>query len=92
MQNAECLALFPLPLAHPGFYPASLTNFVSCIPASACPGADSTALAASYSTPALAGAMRWGNTGGRVTHTCSHLTKRVLREGWGDKPGGGGSR
>ena len=40
LQNADCVSLFPAPLPHPGYYPVSLTDFVACIPASACPGID----------------------------------------------------
>jgi hypothetical protein len=47
MQNAECVALFPVPLPRPGFYSASLTSFSSCVPASACPGVDAQRVAAS---------------------------------------------
>ncbi len=34
------MALFPVPVPLPGFYSTSLTQFSSCVPASACPGVD----------------------------------------------------
>jgi hypothetical protein len=37
-QNAFCRRFFPLPMALPGFFAVSDEEFVSCIPASACPG------------------------------------------------------
>jgi hypothetical protein len=59
-QNAECVALFPLPLAAPGFYPASLTEYVSCVPPGACPGVNSTAVAVAFSVPLATGLLRCG--------------------------------
>ncbi len=57
-QNAECVGLFPLPLARPGFYPLSLEEFVSCVPADACPGVDTSALLSAVSWPAGNGTLR----------------------------------
>lgn len=59
-QNAECVALFPLPLPRPGFFANTWQNFTSCVPASACPGVDSTAVQAAFTTPALSGVLRMG--------------------------------
>ena len=46
MQNAACVALFPAPVPLPGYYGLSLTNFQSCVPASACLGVDASAVQA----------------------------------------------
>ncbi len=48
LQNAECLLLFPVPLARPGFYSQSLAQFSSCVPAAACPGMDAALVNALY--------------------------------------------
>jgi hypothetical protein len=52
LQNAECVGLFPLPVARPGFYPLSLEEYASCVPAEACPGVDSAALRTAFTWPA----------------------------------------
>jgi hypothetical protein len=44
-----------VPLQRPGFYPVSLTNFVACVPPSACSGIDAGAVASVY------GRLRAGN-------------------------------
>jgi hypothetical protein len=51
-QSAECVGLFPLPVARPGFYPLSLEEYASCVPAEACPGVDSAALRNAFTWPA----------------------------------------
>jgi hypothetical protein len=38
--NAQCVALFPVPLPLPGFYPVSLAEFIACVPQVACAGVD----------------------------------------------------
>lgn len=48
MQNAACVAMFPVPLPLPGFYSSSLTSFSSCVPASACPGVDAQLVSATF--------------------------------------------
>jgi hypothetical protein len=58
-QNAECVGLFPLPVARPGFYPLSLEEYVSCVPADACPGVDTSALLSAASWPAGNGTLRY---------------------------------
>jgi hypothetical protein len=49
-----------VPLQRPGFYPVSLTNFVACVPPSACNGIDAAAVAVVY------GRLRTGNDSGEV--------------------------
>jgi hypothetical protein len=58
-QHAECVALFPQPLPMPGFYAASLTTFISCVPADACPGVSASAVAAAFSDPVASGDFRF---------------------------------
>jgi hypothetical protein len=58
MQNADCVALFPMPLPRPGFFATSLTKMESCVPAAACPGVNSSAVSATFSKPVAAGALR----------------------------------
>ena len=43
-QNAECLAFVSVPVPLPGYHLDSFGNFVSCVPLSACPGVDVSAL------------------------------------------------
>lgn len=38
--SAQCVGLFPVPLPLPGFYPVSLTEFLACVPTTACAGVD----------------------------------------------------
>jgi hypothetical protein len=47
-QNAECVDMFPVPLPRPGYYPATLTEFVACVPSAACPGVDTTSVQSAY--------------------------------------------
>jgi hypothetical protein len=61
VQNAECVGLFPLPVARPGFYPVSFGVFASCVPAVACPGVDTESIAESFSRPAARGLLRYGS-------------------------------
>ena len=46
-QNAQCVAFFPAPLPLPGYYPASFTDIVACVPPTACPGIDASQVSAS---------------------------------------------
>jgi hypothetical protein len=48
LQNARCIAFFPAMLPSPGYYPASPTLFLSCVPPSACPGADIAAVRTAF--------------------------------------------
>jgi hypothetical protein len=41
-------AVHPTPPPSAGFYPLTVTEFAACVPASACTGVDSTAVAAQY--------------------------------------------
>ena len=45
-QNAQCVAFFPAMLPLPGYFPASATQFSICVPPSACPGVDVSAVRA----------------------------------------------
>jgi hypothetical protein len=84
-QNAECVALFPLPLPKPGFYADSMTKFVSCVPAAACPGVNASAVAAAFSIPAASGALRcvpFSNLHAPVERAMSH-SPGVLAAGCG---------
>jgi hypothetical protein len=47
--------MFPVPLPHPGYYPANITDFVACVPPAACPGVDATAIETTYSQLRIAG-------------------------------------
>lgn len=47
-QNAECVDMFPIPLPRPGYYPATLTDFVACVPPAACPGVEPVGVQAAY--------------------------------------------
>jgi hypothetical protein len=59
LQNAECVALFPLPLVRSGFFSLSMTKFVSCVPAAACPGVDAAMIVSAFSERIASGAMRY---------------------------------
>lgn len=39
-----CLEFFPQPVAAPGYYALSMTEFTPCVPTSACPGINMSAL------------------------------------------------
>ncbi len=47
-QNAECVALFPVPLPKPGYYAASPRDLLACVPPAACPGVDPDAVREAY--------------------------------------------
>ncbi len=65
-QNAACVALFPIPVPLPGFYSTSLTQFSSCVPASACLGVDVQRVTASFSSLLLGGVEELRRVGGRL--------------------------
>ncbi len=65
-QNAACVALFPVPVPLPGFYSTSLTQFSSCVPASACLGVDVQRVTASFSSLLLGGVEELRQVGGRL--------------------------
>jgi hypothetical protein len=48
VQNAECIALFPVPLPKPGYYAASPRDMIACVPPAACPGLDPGAVQEAY--------------------------------------------
>jgi hypothetical protein len=65
-QNAACVALFPVPVPLPGFYSTALTQFSSCVPASACLGVDVQRVTASFSSLLLGGVEELRQVGGTL--------------------------
>ena len=45
-QNAECLQFVIVPVRQPGYFEQDPTTYVSCVPETACPGVDVSALMA----------------------------------------------
>jgi hypothetical protein len=65
-----------VPLPRPGFYQATVTEYLSCVPTTACPGVSSDQIKTSFSTPAASGSLKFvlGAGGlGAGAHCSSYL-------------------
>jgi hypothetical protein len=71
------VALFPVPLARAGFYPASLTEYVSCVPSVACPGADASAVREKFANPLASGRLGYVTAQFRCLWTASVVGVRA---------------